>query len=259
MLQRGPLQVVVVGDVDPARAIAEVERTFGTLPPRGTAPPLPDPPRLTMPARAEPVRFAHAGPEGQALALVYWPTTGRGDPRTEIGLDLVADILGDRLLQEVREREGATYSPDSSSEMSLVLPGYGYIEAGIDSAARDAERLAGLMREVAAAMWAGGITQDEFDRALQPRLAQARTSLHDNDYWFYRVLIGMEQFPQLLEHARSLIVDHESQTLASVQALASRYLDPARTLPVVIVPAGAAATTTPGGPPSAGAAAPMSP
>jgi zinc protease len=115
------------------------------------------------------------------------------------------------------------------------------------------------MREVAAAMWAGGITQDEFDRALQPRLAQARTSLHDNDYWFYRVLIGMEQFPQLLEHARSLIVDHESQTLASVQALASRYLDPARALPVLIVPAGAASVPAAGILPATGAAAPSSP
>jgi zinc protease len=259
MLCCGPLQVAVVGDVDPARVIEEVGRTFGALPAkRPAALPL-DPPRLALPTAAEPVRFAHAGPAGQALAMTFWPTTGRGDSRVEIGLELVADILGDRLLQEVREREGATYSPDTASEMSLVLPGWGHVSAAIDSAAGDADRLSRLMREVAASMQAGGITQDELDRALQPRLARARTALASNGYWLYEVLIGLEQFPQLLDQARSLLADHESQTLGSVQALASRYLDSARALPVLVVPAVAEAASGPAGLPATSAAAPRAP
>ena len=85
-------------------------------------------------------------------------------------------------------------------------------------------------------MHAGGITQDELDRALQPRLAQARTALETNEFWFYKVLIAMEQFPFTLDDARRLVADHESQTLAGVQALATRYLDPARALTVLVTP-----------------------
>ena len=44
---------------------------------------------------------------------------------------------------------------------------------------------------------------DEFDRALQPRLAQARTAQQNNDYWLYNVMVGMEQYPQLLDEART--------------------------------------------------------
>lgn len=237
-MRQGPLQVVIVGDVDPDAAIAEVGRTFGALPARGKAATVPTPPQLTMPSAALPVRFTHDGPPGQALALVYWPTTSRGDPKEEVGLDLVADILSDRLLREVRGHEGATYSPDAFSDMSVVLPGYGQIGAAVDVRTADAERIVRLIREVGADMHAGGITQDEFDRALQPRLAQAKAAEQGNDYWFYNVLIGMEQFPALLGAARSLVADHESQSLAGVQMLATRYLGPDRALPVLVLPAG---------------------
>ena len=39
---------------------------------------------------------------------------------------------------------------------------------------------------------------------------------------------------QILDDARSLIGDHEGQTLASVQVLAPRYLDPERALTVLV-------------------------
>ena len=258
MLQHGPMQIVIVGDIDPAAAIAEVGRTFGALPARGTVAAA-VPPHLTIPAEAEPVRFTHRGPEGQGLALVYWPTTGRGDAKAAVGLDLVADILSDRLLREVRQHEGATYSPEASSDMSLVLPGYGTIGAAVDVRAQDAERIVRLMADVGTAMQAGGITQDEFDRALQPRLAQVKTAQQNNDYWLYNVMVGMEQYPQLLNEARTVIADLESQTLASVQTLASRYLTPDRALPILVVPAADSASTSSQAADAVNAAPPVKP
>jgi zinc protease len=242
MLRRGPMQVIAVGDIDPARLIAEVGRTLGALPPRGAAGPPPEAPAIRQPAASEPVRLGHGGRPDRALATVYWPTTSRDDPGVAIGLALVADILEDRLRREVREREGATYSPSSFSHQSLALPGYGHIAAALDVAAAEAQRMGRLIRDTAAAMHAGGITEDELARALQPRLAQARTSLASNDYWFRGVLIGMEQYPQRVDEARHLLAHHERQSLASVQALASRHLDPARALPILIVPADGAAS-----------------
>ena len=64
----------------------------------------------------------------------------------------------------------------------------------------------------------------------------ARTAQQSNDYWLYNVLFGADQFPQVLDNARTLVADMEAQTLASVQALAATYLDPARALPVLVVP-----------------------
>jgi zinc protease len=237
MLRHGPMQVSVVGDIEPAQVIEEVGRTFGALPSRGPEVAAPVPPDLRMPDLADPQRFTHNGPAGQAIAAVYWPTTGRTDAPTAIGLDLVAAILGDRLLDEVRTREGATYSPETFSDMSLAIPSYGVLGAVLDVEAPDAERFATVIRDVAAGMAKGGITQDELDRAKQPRLSRARASMQSNEYWLKGVLVGLTQFPQRLEEARRLTADVEGQTLESVQALASRYLDPAKALDVLVVPA----------------------
>lgn len=235
MLRRGPLQVSIVGDIDPEKAIADVARTFGALPDRGAVTE-PTPPVLTLPHVTEPVRFTHHGKPDRALAMVYWPTAGYSEPRTAVGLDLVADILSDRLLREVREREGATYSPEAYSQQSLALPGYGYLATAIDVAPGNAERTVEVIEATAAAMRAGGITADEFDRALQPRLAQARSALQGNGYWLYNVMLGADRFPQLLDEARTMLADVQAQSLGEVQALAAKYLDPDRAVPVLVLP-----------------------
>ncbi|MGD9510366.1 MAG: M16 family metallopeptidase [Geminicoccaceae bacterium] len=237
MLQRGPLQVSIVGDIDPEEAIADVARTFGALPDRGSVTE-PTPPTLTLPHVTQPVRFTYQGKPDRALAMVYWPTSGHSDGRTAIGLDLVADILADRLLQEVREHEGATYSPEAYSQQSLALPGYGYVAAAIDVAPGNAERIAEVIETTATQMRGGGITADEFDRALQPRLAQARSALQSNGYWLHSVMLGAERFPQLLDDARTVLADTQAQSLEAVQALAAKYLDPERAVPVLVLPQG---------------------
>jgi zinc protease len=236
MLAQGAMQVAVVGDVEPARIVEEVGRTFGALPSRGPEATTP-PPDLRMPDPGEPQRFTHHGPAGRAIAAVYWPTIGHVDGPTAIGLELVADILTDRLFDEVRNQAGATYSPEVYSDTSLAIPSYGVLGAVLDVATADAERLAALIRDTAARMGGGGITQDELDRAKQPRLSRARSALQSTEYWLKGVLVGLTQFPQRLEETRHLIDDVESQTLASVQALATTYLDPAKALTVLVLPA----------------------
>jgi zinc protease len=253
MLEEGPLQVAVVGDLEPERVIAEVGRTFGALPPRAAAGAPPEAPEIRLPGSAEPVRFEHRGASDRALAMVYWPTTGRDDQKLAIGLDLVADILRDRLFAEARGNLGATYSPSAASHASRALPGYGHIGAAVDATVADAERMARLIREVAAGMREGGISADDLSRALEPRLARARTTLEGNDYWLRGVLVGITQYPDRLDDARRYLADHEAQTLAAVQAVADRYLDPARALTIMILPAdtGGAAPATPEGAASA--------
>lgn len=237
MLRHGPMQVSIVGDISAEQAIAEVGRTFGALPARGEVAAVEPPQDMRLPEAREPVRFTHHGPAGQAVVAVYWPTTDRSDTVADTGLDLVADILEDRLLDAVRTRAGATYSPEAYNDASLVIPGYGVLGAILDVPAADAETLAALIRDTAAGLAKGGITDDELDRAKQPRLSRARAALENNEYWLRAILVGLNQFPELLDDARNLVGNVERQDLASVQALATRYLDPAKALTVLVLPA----------------------
>ena len=222
MLQHGPLQVVIVGDVDPAQAIAEVGRTFGALPARGPAPGR-QPPTLRLPHAAEPVRFTHrgAGRPG-AVALVYWPTTGRTDART-----------GDRPRSRGRHpaatgcctRSASARAPPTrrkpSARCRWSLPGYRLSGRAIDVAPADAERIAAAdprcrRRHARGRHHRRTSSTERCSRAC----AQAKRRCRDNDYWLRACWSGMPQFPQRLDDARTVIADHESQTLAAVQTLA---------------------------------------
>jgi zinc protease len=234
-LRRGPLDVAVVGDFMPAVLETQLARTFGALPARSAEVDA-GPAALSRAPAAGAVRLEHGGPPERALAAVYWPTDGWVDQPSSIALDLVADILGDRLLRVVREAEGTTYTPSTRSELSPARPGRGSLRAVLDAAPAVTARLAALIREVGASL-RSGITEDELERALQPRLARAEAALSNNSFWLYKVLVGLERHPHLADDARSLLADHRRQTLAGVQAAARRYLDPAMALEIVILPA----------------------
>lgn len=234
-LRGGPMQVAIVGDIDPVEAERLVAGTFGALPDR-LSEPQPPPPVLSLPHPAEPVVLYHDGARDQAMALSYWATDDGSDQQREKGLDLLADIFGDRLLREVRGREGATYSPQVASRSSLNLPGYGYLVAALDVAAADAERMAALVQKVAGELRQSGVTEDELVRAIQPQLAQAAAARDNNRYWLYQVIVGMRQYPQLLDMARSLQGDIERSDPAGLAKLAGTYLAPERLLTILILP-----------------------
>ncbi len=108
------LVVVIVGDVDPAAAHAEIERTFGAAPRRGLAPVYvpSEPPQLAPRElhREEDVEVSRG-----ALA---WPIPGLTHSDAP-ALDLLALVLGHGdssvLWQEVREKQGLVHAIDAVS------------------------------------------------------------------------------------------------------------------------------------------------
>jgi zinc protease len=161
--------LAVVGDVDPDRALAEVERRYAGLP-NGTAP------RDRGPA--EPGRAA-AGPRyreldgdvRQAQLAFGWRTPGTHDPDTP-RLDLAAAVLAtgraSRLYRAVRERSLAS----SVSAYNATPTELGVFVVHLEG---DAGRLADAARAAwaeVAALRDGGAREDELERVR--RIVSAR-------------------------------------------------------------------------------------
>ncbi|HWL68727.1 MAG TPA: insulinase family protein [Geminicoccus sp.] len=235
-LRRGPMQVVLVGDIEAEAAVRLVDETFGALPERGEGAELAVPSVRMPESGAEPVRFVHHGAADQAMSAVYWPTADGRDLRLKAGLDLLGDILQDRLLDTVRERAGASYSPEVYSDMSITLPDFGYLAALLDVRAEDALQYDAATVAAASGL-REGIEADELRRALEPRLAQSDAARQSNRWWAYAVILAMHQFPERLEAARTDRANLESWDAAALQGLAKTYLAPERALRVLIVPA----------------------
>lgn len=172
-LASGPLEVVVVGDVTVDQAIADVAATLGALPRRQD---------VALPASArDGVRFPgptngivtlpHKGRADQAIGYIAWPTTDYWtNPQRARDTAVLREIMKLRLTDQLREAQGATYSPDVNSQHSLVWTGWGYIAATVEV---PPEKLPGFFADaekIAADLRANDVSPDELARAKAPRI-----------------------------------------------------------------------------------------
>jgi zinc protease len=239
-LSLGPLDITMVGDVTVDQAIQSVAVTFGALPAR----PAPGGPakgdeRFPGPT-PEPVVLTHHGAVNQAVAAIAWPTTGFfPDMKLQRTLRTLSEIFAQRLLDELRTREGITYTPGAATYSSVVSPDFGFLYA---LAQVPPDKIANFYAEaasIAADLQARPVGADELDRARGPRIQDIQKQQQSNDYWL-SLLAGSQQDPRLLDIIRSTIPDLKSITPADVQKAAQDYLKPETAYRIVVVPQGTA-------------------
>jgi zinc protease len=163
----GNTVLVVVGDVDPDEAMAEIVARYGELP-AGT------PARIPGPTEEGSVGFRHrewSGDIGQTQITFGWRTPPTLDDATP-GLDLLGTILGSgrasRLYRAVREKK-----------LASAVSAYDYTPTSIGVFVIHAESPAERAAEAARAIWAqvrdireNGVTEVELTRAK--RVYEAR-------------------------------------------------------------------------------------
>jgi len=225
-LMNGPIEVVVVGDTTVEKATAAVAATFGALPPR---PPQPPPPavarQVSFPApTAQPVVLTHKGRADQAMAYVAWPTSDFfANPTLARTTSMLAQVMSLRLLDELREKQGATYSPSAGSTNNMVWPGWGYIAASVEVPPDKVDGFFADVGKIAAALRDQPVSADELARAKKPLLDGLQRSRETNEYWLGQ-LSGAQKEPRKLDALRSVVAGYERVSAADIQAAARLYL-----------------------------------
>lgn len=239
-LTKGYLELTLVGDFEIDTVLPELLATFGALPARAATPPaLPEARKIKFPNAPAAKTFAYDSKIPQGIATTLWKTAGiRGNQREFRRLNLLGEIYGDRLREEIREKLGASYSPNAGASGSDALDGVGYIIGQSVGKPEDLELLLKTMRDLADKFAVTGATADELDRALKPTLGQLDKSLRDNNYWLSTVMSQSQSDPKRLDLARTRDADYRSITLAEINALAKKYLQAENALLVSIKPAG---------------------
>ena len=137
---------------------------------------------------------------------------------------------------EIREKLGASYSPNAGVSGSDALEGMGFIMSESIGKPEDLDRLLNTMREQADNIALHGATADELDRALKPTLAQLVKSSRDNGYWLNTVLAQSQLDPKRLELARTRDADYASITISEINTLAKKYISAEHAIFVTIKP-----------------------
>ena len=238
-LTKGYLELTIVGDFETDKILPDLLATFGALPTRAAAPPaMADARKIQFPNAPGAKTFTYDSKIPQGVAMALWKTVGvRHNQKETRRLNVLASIYGDRLREEIREKLGASYSPDAGATGSDALEGFGYLAGESVGKPGDLELLLKTMRDLANTLSAKGATEDELDRALKPVLSQLAKSARDNSYWLSTVLSQSQAEPQRLDLARSRDADYKSISLKEINALAKKYLTAENALLVTIKPA----------------------
>jgi len=235
----GPLNITMVGDVTVEQAIAAVAATFGALPRRAASGPPAHGDERFPATTVQPVTLVHHGAANQAVAAIAWPTDGffpdMQQPRT---LRILAEIFSQRLLDELRTREGITYTPGASSYASLVTPDYGFVYALAQIPPDKIATFYDVVAHVVADLKAKPVSATELERARGPRIQDIQRQQQTNEYW-YALLAGAQEDPRRLDVIRTTIADLQKVTVADLQDAARTWLVDSKAYKVVVVPGGA--------------------
>ena len=247
LLKQGPVEVLVFGEFDKPAAIEALRKTFGALPPRA---PLPADAlaRATNLASGESPRVLfHRGDANQAAAAVAWPTGGGVEGlRESRQLQILSDLFNNRLLDEMRERTGASYSPQVANEWPEDVASGGSIKALAMVRPQDVPAYFAATDQIVRDLTTTLVTPDELSRVVEPLKQSISRASTGNTFWLWQ-LEGASTDARRVALLRTLLSDYTQTTPEAMQALARKYFAQRAPFKLAIIPEGQQLATAPAG------------
>lgn len=227
------LEISLVGDFDEPEVLTLAENYFSVLPKR---------------VESKIQEVAVTFPHGEELALtvpssidkgmlvVAWKTDDFWDIQQTRGLHLLAGIFSDKMRRVIREKLGATYSPQVYNASSRIYKEYGVMQAILIVDPSEMEMLKKEVLSIAAEVWQGKISEEELERAKGPMLTRLKDMVRTNSYWLNSVLRLSKRYPQQLEWPTTILSGFEGFSLEDVRSLGHAYLNPENAAVVSVVP-----------------------
>jgi zinc protease len=233
-LDQAPMEMAVVGDIDPDGIISMAARYFGSLPQRESQS-LQTVQGPTFP-KGRSLKLEVDSQIPKALVVVAYATDDFWDIQKTRRLAVMAELFSERLRTRVREKLGAAYSPYAYNRSYRAFDHFGFIRIVIQVDPGQTAMIEKEVRNIAAEMAAGGPDQDEFKRVLDPNLTYIKDLRQENSYWLNSVLTGVSRYPQQLDWSRTFEQDYAAVTAEEVASLSRLYLDNQNVATVIITP-----------------------
>ena len=214
----GPIAITAAG-VDAGKFEKALYSTFATLPTRRSA--RLDEKRRTIAPLKTGLKARHQVDTGDQSALIHvlYPCPDAIDAAAARKLDLLQDILGDRLRVEIREKRGGAYSPNARVWGSEEWRGLGWATLDVQVDPAKVDDMTKACVTVMESISSKGITQGELDRMRTAQLGSMETTLKDYGTWF-TALRAAHKNPAVIDEMRAYKATIEKITLAEMNALA---------------------------------------
>jgi zinc protease len=256
LLRQGQIEVLVFGEFDQPAVIEQLRRTFGALPLReAIAPEVAARVPSFASAGTRPAIINHRGDANQAAAVVAWPSGGGvASLRESRQLEILTQLFNNRLLEALRERAGASYSPQVFSSWPTDLASGGRITALAQLEPEFVPIFFAEADKIAKDLAANPPTADELARVTEPLAQLIRRASTGNQFWLFN-LEGATSDPQRVALLRTLLADYSQTSPQVMQFLADRYFAKGAPYRLAVIPEGQVLAEAPVGGASANAAA----
>ncbi|PDS37621.1 peptidase M16 [Rhizobium anhuiense] len=238
MVSNGPIDVTIVGDVTVDEAIRLTAETFGALPPRPETASSTDRDEVRFPpATNQPVLQAHSGRADNAAAVVGAPI---GDLLSDLPRSFTANvavqIFQNRLIDQFRIAEGASYAVQGDVDLSREVPGYGYAYFYVETGPEKVARFYALVDEIANDLRSQEVSPDELARARAPIIETLKHQQQSNEYWL-SYLHHAQTDSRRLDRIRDSLGGYDKVTAGDIRAFSSAYFGPERFWKFEVLPA----------------------
>lgn len=217
VLDRGRLQITIVGDVNVESAVRAVAKTFGAMKSRPISESAP-PPEGPFPIHNTTPTVIYDQARGdEAAAAIAWPISERlAKGRRSAALQILADIMNARLSERLRIVLGTSYVSDVTRQTEGTPGGQGYLLAIAQISPKDATRVLSQVENISGDLKARSVTQDELDRAKRPEVARLEAARSTNGFWGFW-LDQSQSDPRRLEFARNVLTYYREVSAVDVQ------------------------------------------
>ena len=235
-LKNDPLEISIVGDFNEDRVIELASIYFGSLPER---------PSGFERKRTDSPRFSSAGflninvetETGKGQVVVAYPTEDIWNIGRTRRFNILAEIVSEKIREEIREKMGAAYSYSAYNNPSRAYPGYGIFYAQADVNPDEALLVEEKIKKIVSEIAKKGVVKEDLKRSAYPLLTRIKDMLRTNNYWLNNVLTESGRYPCQIEWSRTIMKDYESATADELSELAGKYLDNGRAATIIIKPA----------------------
>ena len=122
-------------------------------------------------------------PTDKSIILSGWRLPYPEDYKERLALDLAGQIIGSRLIQEIREKRRLTYSISAAARPSKSLPESGIFYSYFTAKPKDAEKAEKITKDFMKTFITNGPTQKEMETVIAQMTNILETQQRKPEYW----------------------------------------------------------------------------
>jgi predicted Zn-dependent peptidase len=171
----------------------------------------------------------------RAVVLSGWRGANLQDVKDRRILDLAAQILSSRLIGEIREKRGLTYSILCTSSPATTYPDTGYFGTAFTADPQKVDEAAKAAREMMLQFAQNGPTEAEMQTVRNQMKNIIETQQKEPSYWV-RVLAELDYRGLQLSDVKNLVPAITSYTREDIVKGINKYMQPTRQIEVIALP-----------------------